>query len=174
MVFKINISSKGKTLKFETENESLIGKKIGETLAGSEISDELAGYELEIKGTSDISGFPGKKDAEGSSLKKVLLTKGFSMHDKRKGVRKKKTVRGNTISTSTIQINTIVKKQGNKKFEDLLPKKEEAKEGSEAKAEGGEEAKGKEEEKPEAPKEESKEQITEQKSTEQPKPETTE
>lgn len=126
MPFKINISHKGKTLKKEVENEDLIGKRIGETINGSEISPELSGYELEISGTSDKAGFPGKKDLEGSTLKRVLLTKGFSMHNNRKGIRKKKTVRGNTISLDTIQINTIIKKEGNQKFEDLLPKKEKA------------------------------------------------
>ncbi len=133
MVFKINLSFKGKTLKKETESESLIGKKIGETLKGEDIAAELTGYELQITGLSDLAGFPGKKDIEGSSLKKVLLTKGFSMHDKRKGVRKKKTVRGNTVSKDTVQINTIVKKQGNKNFEDLLPKKKSEKKREEKK-----------------------------------------
>ena len=51
MVFKINISDKGKTLKLESENENLIGKKIGETLDGKELSSDLEGYELEITGT---------------------------------------------------------------------------------------------------------------------------
>lgn len=135
MPFKFNISSKGKTLKVEAESEELIGKKIGEAVNGNEISKDLEGYELEITGTSDIAGFPGKKDVEGASLKRVLLTKGFGMQTKPKGLKKKpvrmprglrlkKTVRGNTISKDTIQINLKVKKQGSRKFEELLPKKE--------------------------------------------------
>jgi len=128
MTFKINIAHKGKTLKKETENEDLFGRKIGERIDGNEIAEDLKGYELEIRGTSDISGFPGKKEVEGSTLKRVLLTKGFGMKNNIKGLRKKKTVRGNTISKDTIQINTIIKKEGSKKFEELLPKKEEAKE----------------------------------------------
>ena len=134
MPFKINISHKGKTIKKETESEALIGKIIGETIQGNEISTEFAGYELEITGTSDKAGFPGKKDIEGPELKKVLLTKGFSLKTKPKGLSKKpkklnkglrfkKTVRGNTISTDTIQVNTIVKKEGTNKFEDLGVKK---------------------------------------------------
>lgn len=135
MVFRINISHKGRTLKKEIENEELIGKKIGETLDGKEIDAELAGYELEIKGTSDIAGLPGKKDVEGSSLKRVLLTEGFGLHSKPKGLSKKpvsmpdglrmkKTVRGNTISKDVVQINLVVKKEGSKKFDELVPKKE--------------------------------------------------
>jgi len=45
MVFKVNISHNGKTLKKEIENEELIGKKIGEIVDGKEIDAELAGYE---------------------------------------------------------------------------------------------------------------------------------
>ncbi len=135
MVFKINISDKGKALKVETDSEALIGRKIGEKVLGKDISKELEGYELEITGTSDLSGFPGKKDVDGIALKRVLLTKGFGMHKKPKregrkkvatpdGLRLKKTVRGNTISPSVVQINLKVLKQGAKKFEELLPKKE--------------------------------------------------
>ena len=144
MVFKINISDKGKTLKLETENEELVGKKIGETIDGKEVSAELGGYELEITGTSDIAGFPGKKDVEGFALKRVLLTKGFGMHRRPRregkktvstpdGLRLKKSVRGNLISKDTIQINTKVTKEGHKKFHELLPKKEAPTEGKEEK-----------------------------------------
>jgi len=135
MPFKINISHQGKTLKKEIESEELIGKKIGETLQGKEISADLAGYELEITGTSDMAGFPGKKDIDGPELKRVLLTKGFGFKKKprregkkprkfNKGLRMKKTLRGNVISPATVQINTKVKKEGSKKFEEMLPKKE--------------------------------------------------
>ena len=138
MPFKINISHKGRTIKKETENESIIGKRIGEIIRGNEISAELVGYELQITGTSDKAGFPGKKDIEGPELRKVLLTRGFSLKTKPKGLSKKskkmsgglrfkKTVRGNTISTDTIQVNTIVKTEGQNKF-DTLGKKAHAEE----------------------------------------------
>lgn len=124
MAFKINISTKdGKTYKVESENESLIGKKIGDMISGSEISADLAGYELEIKGTSDIAGFPGLSSESGTNLRKVMFTKGPFFHKvKNKGVRKKKSVRGNEISLSIVQINTIVAKEGGKKLEDIFKK----------------------------------------------------
>ena len=127
MVFKINIGQKGKTFKLESDNESLIGKKIGDKLLGSEISNELQGYEFEIRGTSDKAGFPGKKEEQGSNLRKVMFTKGPFLHKtKGKGFRRKKSVRGNEISLDTIQINLAVKKEGSKKLEEVLGKKEEA------------------------------------------------
>ena len=124
MVFKINISAKnGKTYKIEKDNESLIGRKIGEKLSGSEISSDLAGYELEIKGTSDKAGFAGVPTQSGSNLRKVMFTHGSFFHKvKNKGVRKKKSVRGNEISADTVQINTIVAKEGGKKLEDIFVK----------------------------------------------------
>ena len=122
MAFKINVSEKGKTIKLESENENLIGKKIGEQIPGKDISEELNGYELEITGTSDISGIPGQKGLEGASYHRKLLTFGHGMKDRRKGIRLKKTLRGEEISPKTIQINTIVKKHGSKKFTEFSNK----------------------------------------------------
>ena len=122
MAFKINISDKdGKTYKLETESE-LSGKKINETIKGEEINADLTGYELEITGISDSAGFPGLKEIEGNMLTKKLLKKGDIGIRKIpvRGFRKRKTVRGNTISEKTSQINTILKKQGGKKLEEIF------------------------------------------------------
>jgi len=136
MVFKINISHKGKTYKVETEDEKLVGHSIGEKIDGAEISKNLTGYEIEITGTSDKSGFAGLPEINGPNLKKVLLGYGRGMHmkpkgekktnKKPKGLRLRKTVRGKEISLETIQINTKVLKEGTKKFDSLFeaPKEE--------------------------------------------------
>ena len=125
MAFKINISHKGKTLKLESENENLIGRRIGEKIEGKEFSPDLAGYELEITGTSDIAGIPGFKGIEGSAYQRKLLTFGPGMKDRRKGIRLRKTLRGEEISLKTMQINSKVLKEGSKKFQELLKPKEE-------------------------------------------------
>lgn len=144
MPFKINISHKGKTFQVETESEVIVGKRISEKIKGEDISNKLDGYELEITGTSDDAGFPGKKGLEGTAYHRKLLTYGFGMKNRKKGLRLRKTIRGEEISPKTIQINTKVIKEGNKKFEELLPKKQveeiEVKEG-EKKEEGKEETK---------------------------------
>ena len=124
MAFKINVSHKGKTFKAETENENLVGKKIKDTLDGKEVSPDLEGYELVITGTSDISGIPGFKDLEGSQYHRKLLKFGPGMKDNRKGIRLRKTLRGEEISLKTIQINTKVVKEGPKKIADLTVKVE--------------------------------------------------
>tara|TARA_Y100000310_G_scaffold145018_1_gene144377 strand:+ start:1788 stop:2438 length:651 start_codon:yes stop_codon:yes gene_type:complete len=201
---KINIANKGKTYKIETESEVLVGTKIGDKVKGEDVSSDLAGYELEITGTSDKSGFPGFKNLKGSGLRKVLVTYGPGMKNRpkkegkkptpnNKGLRLRKTFRGNEISSDTVQINIKVIKEGTKKFDDFLKKEEapasdnnveQAKEGSEdnklekdstgeqsspkepeAKKEVKTEA-PKEETKTEAPKEEVKEVKTEEKKEE--------
>ena len=140
MVFKINIGEKGKSWKLELDSEALMGKKIGEKLPGNEINADLSGYEFEITGTSDIAGFPGKKDEEGHTLRKVLLTaKSWGCWQEPKGLRKKKpktkkglrlrkTVRGNAISKDTIQINLKIIKSGGKKLSELFPDQNKPKE----------------------------------------------
>lgn len=133
MPFKVNIAEKGKTFRIEVDEEGMLGKKIGDKLEGKELKPELEGYEMEITGTSDKSGFPGMKEVEGQSLKRVLLTKGFGMKQRPrregkrkkrrllKGLRLKKTVRGNLISRETMLINSKVIKSGGKKLEDIFP-----------------------------------------------------
>ena len=127
MAFKINVSDKGKTYKTESDSEALIGRKIGEVISGSDVSEDLSGYELEITGTSDKAGFPGKKEVEGPALKKVLLTKKGPFFKKLavRGLRRKKSVRGNQISEVTVQINMKVSKIGGKSLEEAFGKKEE-------------------------------------------------
>lgn len=122
MVLKINMSDKEKTWKIELEaGESLLGRNIGDKINGKDVKAELEGYELEIMGGSDISGFPMSKDVEGLGLKRVLFTKGWGMHDSRKGVRLRKSVRGKTISETTAQLNMKIIKHGAKKLEEIFP-----------------------------------------------------
>lgn len=142
MVFKVNIGTKeGKTYKFETSSEDLMGKILGETINGELISSDLKGYELEITGLSDGSGFTAIKEVEGIGKKKVLLKYGKAMHKRSRkegkkkrsnftpgGLRLRKTVRGNTISPEIIQINTKIVKEGSKKLSDMVAPLEEKKE----------------------------------------------
>ena len=140
MTFKINISEKsGKTYKLETENEEIIGKELHDKINGKILLPDLEGYELEITGASDNAGFTALEGVEGIGLKKVLLTYGKAMHTrprkegkkkpsnpKPKGLRMRKTVRGQVISPEIIQINLKVLKEGSKKLEEVFGKKEEA------------------------------------------------
>lgn len=105
----------------------LIGKKIGEEFNGDLIG--LQGYTLKITGGTDKDGFPMHPEVEGMGRKRVLLSKPPCFHPRKKGERRRKTVRGNTISEDIVQINCKILKKGEKPIEELIPvkKKEEKK-----------------------------------------------
>ena len=120
MVVKFIIGDKGKAWRIEGEGDLLHGKNIGDKIQGKDLKLELEGYELEITGGSDSSGFPLSRDVEGIALRTALLTKGFGMRDSYPGIRRRKTVRGKTISNTIAQINLKVLHHGAKKFEEIF------------------------------------------------------
>ncbi len=127
MVFKIVISDpeSGKAHQLEVdENKAkfLIGMKIGQEFDATPLG--LAGYKLKITGGTDKDGFPMRKDINGPGVKYVLLTSGPGYRPKERGMRRRKRVRGNTISQDIVQINTVVVKRGKRNLEELIPKKE--------------------------------------------------
>ena len=140
MVIAVGNPSSKKTYKVELDLDGaqpLFGKKIGQEFNGELIG--LDGYKLKITGGSDLSGFPMQKGIEGSGKKRVLLSVsslGFrsrryhsvpkgegakkKLKETRKGERRRKSIRGNTISDSIRQINCIVTKAGKATPEKLL------------------------------------------------------
>jgi len=104
---------------------SLIGKKIGDVVDGIFVG--LPGYKLTITGGSDKDGFPMRKDLPGVKRRKLLLTRGVGFNSKEPGLRKRKSVRGNTISPDTIQLNMKVTGPGAKPIEELIKVEEKKK-----------------------------------------------
>jgi small subunit ribosomal protein S6e len=104
--FKITISDKkGKSLSKELkdrEANSLIGLHIGNELDAVVVG--LAG-KIKITGGSDKSGMPMRSDIYGSARKPVLLSKGVGLQNIEKGQRRRRLIRGNTISEEIYQIN---------------------------------------------------------------------
>ena len=143
MAFKIVISEpkSKKAWQKDIEAPSLIGKKIGDKVDGSTIG--LSGFTLQVTGGSDKEGFPMRYDLEGVSRKKVLLTKGIGFSGtktirkvkyKVKGMKKRKYIRGNTISDSIMQVNLkVVEGEGDIPMILGIPPKEKS---AEAKKEG--------------------------------------
>ncbi|MBT3407745.1 30S ribosomal protein S6e [Candidatus Woesearchaeota archaeon] len=114
----------------EDDSKNLYGKKIKDTFNGEMI--DLPGYELKITGGSDISGFPMRWDIDMSGKRKILAVSGVGLKLTRKGMKKRKTVSGNTIYDKISQINVIPVKFGDKSLKDIFGAKEEA---TEAKSE---------------------------------------
>ncbi len=128
MKIVISDSKTGKSYNVEIKEESktmILGKRIGEIIDAEIVG--LAGYKLEITGGSDSSGFPIRPDVYGQKKVKILLAGGVGYNPKEKGIRRKKSVRGNVISDEISQINTKVIEYGPKPLEEYFPAKKEEK-----------------------------------------------
>lgn len=97
---------------------ALVGKKIGDELDGLYV--KLPGYKVQITGGSDKEGFAMRKDLPGIQRRKVLAVEGLGFHPLRKGLRKRKSMRGNTVTLDIAQVNLKVTKHGPKPIPDML------------------------------------------------------
>jgi small subunit ribosomal protein S6e len=109
----------------------ILGKKIGEEFSGDGL--ELNGYTFQITGGSDKDGFPMHPSLVGIGRRRLLLSGLPCFYPKINGQRKRKTVRGNTVSADVMQINCKVVKKGTKPLEEIFPKKEKAEKPAEEK-----------------------------------------
>jgi len=118
-VYKLNISGgntgpgKGlsKLIEIDEKKFRFEGMKIGESIKGGVIG--FPNYEFEITGGSDSSGFPMRKDVHGPVKKQILVSKkGIGFKPTRKGIKRRKTVRGNEITYDMTLINLKVTKYG--------------------------------------------------------------
>jgi len=172
MEIKLCLGFKGKSYNktiSDSEFNIFRGKKLGDKVTG--LSD-LKGYEFLITGGSDKSGFPMRSDVDGSLRKKAFLSGGVGVHIKRKGMRVKKSVRGNLIAEDIVQINLKVLKEGEKKLNDIFGVKEEKVEEVKEEKKVEEKPEEKKEEKPkEEPKKEDvkKEEVKKEEVKETPK-----
>jgi small subunit ribosomal protein S6e len=105
----------------ETQAVPLIGRKLGEVIDGAVV--KLSGYKLKITGGSDKDGFPMRPNIHGGVRVGAILSEGVGFHPSKKGERKRKTLRGNIITDSIVQINMkVLEKPKGKKAE--KPKEE--------------------------------------------------
>lgn len=123
MEFKLVINEKEKSYQTVVEADVLLGKKIGDKFKGDAIG--LSGYEFEIKGGSDKEGFPMRKDLPGIKRRKLLLSGGVGFRPLSKGQKRRKSVRGNTVSEDIVQVNCVVVTKGKKKLSDAFKKETE-------------------------------------------------
>ncbi|HLD49360.1 MAG TPA: 30S ribosomal protein S6e [archaeon] len=125
--FKFVIGHKGKSYQVEKDQKDALvaGKKIGDIISGEFLG--LSGYELQITGGSDKDGFPMRKDIEGMSRKKILIGKGIGLKSKIRGLKRRRSLRGNLIADDIVQINCKVNKEGERAMDEILntqPKQE--------------------------------------------------
>jgi len=117
----VNDTKIGKTHQVQVSGHhanSLIGKKIGDEVDGIFIS--LPGYKLRITGGTDKDGFPMRADLPGTGRRRLLLTTSTGFHAKENGLRRKRSVRGNTVGQDIVQINMKVIKYGPRAIDQLI------------------------------------------------------
>jgi small subunit ribosomal protein S6e len=102
----------------EEKARTLLGHRIGETVNLDALG--LKGYEVVITGGSDKDGFPMREDVHGEGRKAILLAGGTGYRPIESGVRKRKMVRGSTITLEITQVNTKITKGGEKSLEELV------------------------------------------------------
>ena len=148
--FKLTVSDqKGKSISRELKDNDanvLLGLQVGQETDASILG--LQG-KIKITGGSDKSGVAMRGDVAGIPRKRVLLSKGVGLQDVKKGLRKRKLVRGNIISEEIYQINCKYDGKIDLEPKEEAPKKEAPKEEAPKK-----EAPKKEAPKKEAPKKE--------------------
>jgi small subunit ribosomal protein S6e len=87
----------------EARASPFIGRKLGETLDGAVV--DLPAHKVQLMGGSDKDGVPMRSDVHGGVRRAVVISGGAGFSPKRKGERKRKTVRGSTITDEIVQIN---------------------------------------------------------------------
>ena len=103
----------------EARAAPFIGRRVGETIDGSIV--DLPAHKVLITGGSDRDGVPIRGNVHGGVRRNVVLSGGAGFTPKKKGERKRKTVRGSTITDEIVQINMkIVEKPGAKAAEAKL------------------------------------------------------
>ena len=132
-------SAKGRSFSVEITGSNFnhfLGKKIGDSVEGMSVGEgesSLNGYKLQITGGSDKTGRPMRSELEGGNVKSILITAGTGYKGKRyvkknskiyrykyDGLRRRRNLRGNTISTDTRQLNLKVLEYGKKSLGSIL------------------------------------------------------
>ena len=132
-------SAKGRSFSVEITGSNFnhfLGKKIGDSVEGMFVGEGeslLNGYKLQITGGSDKTGRPMRSELEGGNVKSILITAGTGYKGKRyvkknskiyrykyDGLRRRRNLRGNTISTDTRQLNLKVLEYGKKALGSIL------------------------------------------------------
>lgn len=109
--------SYSKTLSAD-EALSLSSKKLGDEIDLSFVG--MDGYTANITGGSYQTGTPMRKEIDGIGLKKIMIEKGVG---NKQGIRRRKSVAGNTVSQFTSQINLQINKYGQKPLEEIFVSK---------------------------------------------------
>jgi len=116
---KLNISypvtGLQKVIEVEDEKKlrAFYDKRISHEVEGEVLGDEFKGYIFRISGGNDKQGFPMKQGVLTASRVRILMTDGHSCYrSRRRGERKRKSVRGCIVSSELSILTLVVVKKG--------------------------------------------------------------
>lgn len=107
----------------EARATPLIGRRVGEVVDGSIVN--MPGHKAQITGGSDKDGFPMRPSVHGGIRRGVMLSGGVGFNPQHEGIRRRKTIRGNTITDEIAQVNMkiVEKPKGAKEAKKAKEKK---------------------------------------------------
>lgn len=98
-------------------------KRIGNEVPADSIGEEFAGYVLKITGGNDKQGFPMLQGVLTNGRVRLLLREGMKCYKpRRKGERKRKSVRGCIVGHDISALNVVIVRKGNKEIPGLTDK----------------------------------------------------
>eukprot|EP00924_Labyrinthula_sp_SR-Ha-C_P001964 augustus_masked-scaffold_30-processed-gene-3.1-mRNA-1 protein AED:0.03 eAED:0.03 QI:0/-1/0/1/-1/1/1/0/243 len=123
---KINIACPmtGSQKLIEIEDEKklavLYDKRMSQEIDGINLGEEFEGCIFKISGGNDKQGFPMKQGVLANKRVRLLLGKGQScFRERRKGARKRKSVRGCIVGHDLAVVNLVLVQSGEKEIEGL-------------------------------------------------------
>ncbi len=115
--FKLVLSDpmSGKARQLEVKDphaQRFVGLKIGDEIDGLVLRDFIElpkGAKIKITGGSGVEGAPMHPGVSGPVKRHILAEGPPGYWPRKRGMKKRKLIRGNTISDSIVQINAVVK-----------------------------------------------------------------
>jgi len=117
----INDPKTGKSYTKEVDVEKikpLFGQTVGYEFDAGIV--DVPGVKVKITGGSDKDGFPMRKGIHKNSRLRVYVSGGIGYNPKEKGIKRRKTVRGEIIGEDIAQLNLKIVKLGKKSIEEIL------------------------------------------------------
>jgi len=124
MKFNISYPANGTNKKFEVSDmaklNSLFNLRISSEIAGETLDAQFDGYIFKIMGGNDKQGFTMKQGVLTNTRVRLLLAKGHSCYrPRRKGERKRKSVRGCEVGPDIAVLHLTILKKGEKEIPGL-------------------------------------------------------